>query len=109
MSGTSTVENPAYNFRRCQYQYLLHTIVDVCGCFPVYMRDGIDLVEGEWPSCSFYMHATCVSMTKHNVESSQTLCQPACNEYSIFQESIYVRQQSYKYFVLKYDFLSTQN
>ena len=30
------------------------------------MRDGRHLVEGEWPQCSFYMHATCVSMTRDN-------------------------------------------
>ena len=54
------------------------------------MLDGKDLVEGEWPPCSFYMHATCVSMTKQMVDNIQTLCKPGCVEYSIHQESIHV-------------------
>ena len=60
------------------------------------MRDGIDLLKGEWPPCSFYMHATCVSMTKPMVENSESYCQPACFEYSIHQESIHVSKKRIK-------------
>ena len=104
----STEDDPNYTFRRCKYQHLLRNIVDICGCFPVYMLDGKDLVEGDWPPCSFYMHATCVSMTKQMVDNIQTLCKPGCVEYSIHQESIHVSKYELLHSLVPFLF-STQN
>ena len=60
------------------------------------MKDGKDLVDGRYPPCSFYMHATCVSMTKQMVDNIQTKCKPGCVEYSIHQENIHVSLILYK-------------
>ena len=55
-----------------------------------YMNDGRELLNKNYPDCSFYLHSTCVSITKNIFEDADSSCLPGCTEYSIHQESIHV-------------------
>ena len=55
-----------------------------------YMNDGRELLNTNYPDCSFYLHSTCVSITKNIFEDADSSCLPGCTEYSIHQESIHV-------------------
>ena len=55
-----------------------------------YMNDGRELLNENYPDCSFYLHSTCVSITKNIFEDAESSCLPGCTEYSIHQESIHV-------------------
>ena len=54
------------------------------------MNDGRELLNENYPDCSFYLHSTCVSITKNIFEDAESSCLPGCTEYSIHQESIHV-------------------
>ena len=58
--------------------------------YEAYMNDGRELLNSEYPDCSFYLHSTCVSITKNIFEDADSNCLPGCTEYSIHQESIHV-------------------
>ena len=56
----------SYSIEECAYSKLMRQIVDVCNCFPSYIRDGAQLISHSESlvECSFYKHATCVTYIK---------------------------------------------